>query len=551
MATYLATNDFPGDGSTTLRNVNFKGNRPDAESGTVPYLDPANVKAKQITPATETTPEVEVDLTCTYVGPNQFNCTPASPVGTIVRVYRDTQDEYPLVDYQALQNVGEADLDLANKQAVFIVQEARDLATLAGVDADNAVTVAYDAKTTADEATATANDAVDIANAATAAANHAVAVSAAAEVVANAAAVTADNAYTLASGVAGDATAALNAANAAVVTANAASATANAIAGTANSALSSANAAVTTANAASATANAIAGTANTALTNANAAVSTANDAIAIANGANSTANAVDGKAQTALDNSVEALDTANDAAADVTALTTVVNGKIDAVVDAAAASSTSLVKGEVANVVTIKSLKIGTGLNLTGTSDYVSIDAAALDARVTTLETQRRSGSAQVTMSGSTLTVTGIPSWATKVELDVNAASTTVLAIPLVQLRAGGALVQVYDTICTQLGVSAMSSVRSATATAVSVGTTTSQFPIAGSFSLHFEAENTAIAGSGNTIWHVHGQANTSATTQSLFNAQATVTGTAVDGITISVPGSSFDDGVLTVHWSN
>lgn len=289
---YLASNDFPGDGVTTLRTISFKGNRPDAGSGTVPYLSASDVKASKITPATPTTPETETPLTVTYVGPNQFNITPACPVGTICRVYRATQDEYNLVDYQALQTVSEADLDLANRQTIFIVQEAHDLAQRAKADISQAITIAYDAAADATAAT-------DAAAAATSTANTALSTAQAAVVTANAASTAASNATS---------------------TANTALSTANGIDAKATQALADSATAISTANAAASTANGIAGTANTALAQANAAVATANSASTAAsnaqttaNGAVTTANGVDAKAQQALDDATTALSTANTA----------------------------------------------------------------------------------------------------------------------------------------------------------------------------------------------------------------------------------------------
>lgn len=282
---YLASNDFPGDDVTTLRTISFKGNRPDAGSGTVPYLSASDVKASKITPATPTTPETETPLTVTYVGPNQFNITPACPVGTICRVYRATQDEYNLVDYQALQTVSEADLDLANRQTIFIVQEAHDLAQRAKADVSQATTIAYDAAAEASDATAAAA-------AATSTANTALSTAQAAVVTANSASTQAGNATT---------------------TANNALSVANGVDAKATQALADSATAVSTANAAAATANGIAGTANTALAQANAAVATASNAQTTANGAVATANGVDAKAQQALDDSATALSTANTA----------------------------------------------------------------------------------------------------------------------------------------------------------------------------------------------------------------------------------------------
>lgn len=164
--TYLASNDFPGDGTTTLRTISFKGNRPDAGGGTVPYISVSDVKAVEITPATPTTPESEVPLTVTYVGPNQFNVTPATPVGKICRVYRATQDEYNLVDFQQLQAVSDSDLDLANRQLIFVMQEAHDTAVRAQVAAQDVTDLAFDAIEVANAANAAATQAAEDAAAA-------------------------------------------------------------------------------------------------------------------------------------------------------------------------------------------------------------------------------------------------------------------------------------------------------------------------------------------------------------------------------------------------
>ncbi|WYW03527.1 tail fiber assembly [Pseudomonas phage vB_PpuP-Laguja-5] len=312
---FLASNEFPGDGVTTLFNVAFKGNRPDAESGTVPYINASDVKAQQITPATATSPESAIDLTCTPVGPNQFNVTPVVPTGKIVRIYRATQDEYNLVDYQSLQTVGEADLDLANRQSLFIVQEAHDLAVRASEDAQDANTVAFGAVAVANAAAADAAEALSVANQALGASSAAVSIATDAAEAADAAEAhaTAADAAAAAAQVAADnaeaaSTAAVATANAAAADAATALATANGISATANQALTNSNTAIATANAAEATANAIAGTANSAL-------SAASSAVATANAANDTANGIAATADEALDNSAEALDTANDALA--------------------------------------------------------------------------------------------------------------------------------------------------------------------------------------------------------------------------------------------
>lgn len=352
---YLASNEFPGDGVTTLYNVSFKGNRPDAGSGVVPYLNPADVKAQVVTPATSTTAEVVVDVPIVYVGPNQFRVTPATPVGKITRIYRSTQDEYALVDYQSLQTVGEADLDLSNRQTIFVVQEAHDLAQRASVTstdaasiAQSAVTVAQGAVTTANAASSSAASAVStaqgattIANAATATANNAVTIANAATVTAQGAVTTANTALANANAVLGVAEDAVDTATNAVNIANAANDTANGIEAKADQALTTSASAVSIANAATATANAIDGkaqdaldtadaansTASTANATANSAQNTADSAVTTANTANATANAIDGKATTALSNSNTAVNTANSALTAANAAVKTFNGR--------------------------------------------------------------------------------------------------------------------------------------------------------------------------------------------------------------------------------
>lgn len=317
---YLASNEFPGDGSQTVYNVSFKGNRPDAGSGVVPYLSASDVKAQVITPATQTTPEVVEDVPCVYIGPNQFSVTPATPVGKITRIYRATEDEYALVDYQGLQTVSEADLDLSNRQVVFIVQETHDLALRAGIDAQNSNTLAYEAITIANQADDKADTAIAASNLANATANQAT-------VTANAAAAAAAQAVT-------DAAAAQESAAAVEGLADAAVADAAEALATANTALTAANSAVVTANSVDAKATTALTQSGTAQTQATLALSTANGidakatqaladsatAITTANAANATATGIAATANTALANSTTALNTANNASTLATAV---------------------------------------------------------------------------------------------------------------------------------------------------------------------------------------------------------------------------------------
>lgn len=294
MATeYLASDEYPGNGSQTDFDITFAGVRPDDTSGTTPYLSAADVKAVEIVPAVGTTPKQEIPRTLTQLTATRFRVqgTPV-PLGHTIRLYRATQDNYNLVDYQALQTVGEGDLDLANRQLLFVVQEAHDLSTRADADAGSAVNIA-------NSALATAQDAVDKAEDAQADAAAASSIAAGAASVANAAITVANQA----SSDAADASAA----------AAQASADAAAVVGTANAANATANAANATANNALAVANGIAGTAQDALDTANDANATATAANATANSALTVATGIDAKAQSALDASASAVNIANDA----------------------------------------------------------------------------------------------------------------------------------------------------------------------------------------------------------------------------------------------
>ncbi len=293
--TFYATNNFTGNGTTTIWNINFSDG----------YLDPAYVKARYVDNT-----GAFVDIPVTSVSGNVVNITPAVQSGRDFQIYRDTQKTEPLVDFVDGAILNENNLDTVSRQAVMVAAESSDLANYLS-------SAAITAQATATTALAQSNTAITVAN--TASANVAGAISAANTAVstANTALITANAASTTANGIAGTANTALTTANAANGTANNALSVANGIAGTADDALDAAQAAVTTANAASATANGIAGTANAALDAATIASSDAADAVATANTALSTANGIAGTANTALSNSTAAVNTANSALAAV------------------------------------------------------------------------------------------------------------------------------------------------------------------------------------------------------------------------------------------
>lgn len=313
MADYLSINEFPGNGAIMQIEVQFAGNNPDVGSGAVPYFKPEDVKAQFFTPATDTTPQIVEDKPLGYVGPNTFITLEPVPIGKILRVYRETEDRFSLVNFVALQNVTERDLDALARQTVFLVEEAKDAAQFAIDTAREAIryatastSVARQALEASARAESKADAAVGTANGASGVANQALTNANKAQAAAEAAEQHATNVETLASQAQTAASAAETKATRAETKADQAIATANAIDGKATQAINTANQATATANSAKSTAEAIDGKASTA-------INTANGAVQVANDAKATAEAIDGKATTALANANTAIGTANQA----------------------------------------------------------------------------------------------------------------------------------------------------------------------------------------------------------------------------------------------
>lgn len=313
MADYLATYETPGTGAVMQVEVNFAGQRPDLPNDPAPYLDPANVKAMIVTEATSTTVEVVRDITITLVNSTTFRTDEIVPLGTILRVYRITDIEFPIVDFVSLQVVSEADLDLQARQTLYAVMESRDAATRAQVYANFAQSVSVEANASAKDAVEKAEAAVRTADAAALAATNAVQVANQAntksdEALAAAAAAEehATNVETLAQSAQDAAAAAQQEATDARLAAENAVSIANGVDGKADAALAAAQRADTNAANALSTANGISSIAEEART-------TANEAKAAADNAVSVASAVDAKAQSALDTAVAANTSAQNA----------------------------------------------------------------------------------------------------------------------------------------------------------------------------------------------------------------------------------------------
>jgi hypothetical protein len=128
---YLATNIFLADGVTTAWDFSFTGVNPDSESGTVPYLYPEDVKALELYRDAEGAAQAAVRLvTIDPLLPTRANIVgPPIAAGRQVKIYRETEIRFPLVDYRDRQTVSEFDLDLANRQAIFVAQETQDVAS--------------------------------------------------------------------------------------------------------------------------------------------------------------------------------------------------------------------------------------------------------------------------------------------------------------------------------------------------------------------------------------------------------------------------------------
>lgn len=126
---YLATNIFPCDGVQTLFDFSFAGVDPESASGTVPYLSPADVYARELFVNALGNPD-SVSRAVTIVAANRLRVEGAPiAAGRQVKIYRKTEIRFPLVDYRDRQVVSEADLDLANRQAIYVAQETLDAAS--------------------------------------------------------------------------------------------------------------------------------------------------------------------------------------------------------------------------------------------------------------------------------------------------------------------------------------------------------------------------------------------------------------------------------------
>lgn len=128
---YYATTYVKADGVRTVYTFSFAGVSADAESGTVPYLSPADVKAVQFYRDVLGN-KVAAPLSIELYSPNAIRILgPIVPKDREIKIYRATEIRFPLVDYRDFQTVSEGDLDMSARQSIFLAQEQADAAASA------------------------------------------------------------------------------------------------------------------------------------------------------------------------------------------------------------------------------------------------------------------------------------------------------------------------------------------------------------------------------------------------------------------------------------
>lgn len=128
----LSINRFPGDGSTTIWNINFAGG----------YINKEHVKGYIQDSTTLAVLQTLTFAPGDWIGPNQIKIVPAVASTEILTIYRDTPKNQPLVDFTDGAIFTEANLDKVLNQAVFVAAEAVDAIGTGAEDASDAATAA-------------------------------------------------------------------------------------------------------------------------------------------------------------------------------------------------------------------------------------------------------------------------------------------------------------------------------------------------------------------------------------------------------------------------
>lgn len=270
----LSQTSYLTDAVTTVWNFSFAGG----------YIDKAHVKVQLVDSTTGAVTQFPITLG-NFIGPFQLSLTPAFPLGSELTIYRDTQKDLPLVDFQDKASITEATLDLNAKQAIFVAAESSDGLNVAINSISLIIGYVDNAQAAADAAAASA--AAASSDASFIAANVAAAAASAA-----AALVSETNADNSEAG-------ALAAASAASSSASTASSAATAASGSATAAATSATNAGNSATAAANSASAAAGSASSASTSAGTATTQAGNAATSATAASGSATAAAGSATAA------------------------------------------------------------------------------------------------------------------------------------------------------------------------------------------------------------------------------------------------------------
>ena len=142
---YLSITELPGTGAAapTVVDFNFAGG----------YINRTHIKAYTLDTTTFTKTDVTV-LAEHFVTDWRLSLPVSVPVGSVLRVYRDTPKDAPLVDFTNGARINEGNLDLVAQQAAFVAAEAID--KLSGIDEGLAAAVAAAASEAAAAASAAA-----------------------------------------------------------------------------------------------------------------------------------------------------------------------------------------------------------------------------------------------------------------------------------------------------------------------------------------------------------------------------------------------------------
>lgn len=275
---YLSITELPGTGAAapTVVDFNFAGG----------YINRSHIKAYILDTTTFARTDVTV-LAEHFVTDWRLQLPVSVPVGSVLRVYRDTPKDAPLVDFTNGARINEGNLDLVAQQATFVAAEAIDQLEGSGVEegfaaATAAANSADDAAASAVAAAASAAAALGSQNSAAASASAASTSAGAAAASQSAAAASAASASSAAAAADSDAAAAASSASAATSSQTAAAGSASSAASSASTATSAASTATSQASAAASSATAAAGSASAASSSATAAAGSASSAAASA-----------------------------------------------------------------------------------------------------------------------------------------------------------------------------------------------------------------------------------------------------------------------------